>query len=172
MKTAISSDPHLEATIAVQAAVIDELRAANAEQARLIATIRTRVAELERRLGPGLLELVQAAVFGCLRKPGRTERHAAERAVHRRPGKQPGAPGRSRVGQLSPLNHLNEHHRPRFDGHTDLPQPAATYRSWPSRSVASCANQVTSPPIGGARWVLIDDLAIDPRLWPWVRAGA
>jgi transposase len=41
----------LEATVAVQAAVITELRAANAEQARLIAMLQARVAELERRLG-------------------------------------------------------------------------------------------------------------------------
>ena len=34
-----SSDLDLEATVAVQAAVIAELRAANAEQARLIATL-------------------------------------------------------------------------------------------------------------------------------------
>jgi transposase len=43
--------PDLEATVAVQAAVIAELRAANAEQARLIATLQARLAELERRLG-------------------------------------------------------------------------------------------------------------------------
>jgi uncharacterized coiled-coil protein SlyX len=46
-----SSDPDLEATVAVQAAVIVELRAANAAQARLIATLQAWVAELERRLG-------------------------------------------------------------------------------------------------------------------------
>jgi transposase len=51
-----SLDP--DATVAVQAAVIVELRAANAtlaavnaERARLIATLQARVAELERRLG-------------------------------------------------------------------------------------------------------------------------
>jgi uncharacterized coiled-coil protein SlyX len=46
-----SPDPDLEATVAVQAAVIVELRAANAEQARLIDTLKARVVELERRLG-------------------------------------------------------------------------------------------------------------------------
>jgi acyl transferase domain-containing protein len=51
-------DPDLGATVAVEAAVIAELRAANAtlaavnaEQARLIALLQGRVAELERRLG-------------------------------------------------------------------------------------------------------------------------
>jgi uncharacterized coiled-coil protein SlyX len=58
-----SSDPELEATVAVQAAVIVELRAATAEQARLVATLQARVAELERRLGKGLLKLFQAAVL-------------------------------------------------------------------------------------------------------------
>jgi uncharacterized coiled-coil protein SlyX len=46
-----SPDPELEATVAVQAVVIAELRAANAEQARLIVTLQARLAELERRLG-------------------------------------------------------------------------------------------------------------------------
>jgi uncharacterized coiled-coil protein SlyX len=41
----------LEATVAIQATVIAELRASNAEQARLIATLQTRMVELERRLG-------------------------------------------------------------------------------------------------------------------------
>jgi uncharacterized coiled-coil protein SlyX len=34
-----SPDPELEATVAIQAVVIAELRAANAEQARLIVTL-------------------------------------------------------------------------------------------------------------------------------------
>ena len=47
------SDPaaDLEATVAVQAAVIVGLRAANAEQAGVIEVLRARVAELERQLG-------------------------------------------------------------------------------------------------------------------------
>ena len=53
-----SSDLDLEATVAVQAAVIAELRAANAEQARLIATLQAR---------QGFLQLLQAAVLG---RPG------------------------------------------------------------------------------------------------------
>ena len=47
----VSADPDLEATVAVQAAVIVELRAVNAEQVRLIARLQARVAELECRLG-------------------------------------------------------------------------------------------------------------------------
>jgi uncharacterized coiled-coil protein SlyX len=51
LEAAISSPgPDLEATVTVQAAVIAELRAANAEQVRLIATLQARVTELERRL--------------------------------------------------------------------------------------------------------------------------
>jgi hypothetical protein len=46
-----SPDPDLEATVAVQAAVIAGLRAANAEQARLIDTLKARVVDLERPLG-------------------------------------------------------------------------------------------------------------------------
>jgi hypothetical protein len=38
----VISSPDLEGTVAVQAAVIVELRAANAEQARLIATLQAR----------------------------------------------------------------------------------------------------------------------------------
>jgi hypothetical protein len=77
------------ATIAVQAAVIAELRAANAEQARLIATLQAQVAELERRLGK---DSSKPPSTDGLRKPRRLERQAAEQPV-RRPGKQPGAPG-------------------------------------------------------------------------------
>jgi uncharacterized coiled-coil protein SlyX len=59
-----SPDLDREATVAVQAAVIAELRAANAEQARLIATLHARLAELERRLGKDFFQLLQAAVLG------------------------------------------------------------------------------------------------------------
>jgi transposase len=41
----------LEATLAVQAAIIAELRAVNAAQAQAIAALEARVAQLERRLG-------------------------------------------------------------------------------------------------------------------------
>jgi uncharacterized coiled-coil protein SlyX len=46
-----SPEPDLEATVAVQAAVIAELRAANASLVAANATLQARVAELERRLG-------------------------------------------------------------------------------------------------------------------------
>jgi transposase len=88
-----SPDPDLEATVAVQAAVIAELRAANAEQARLIATLRARVAELERRLGRDSSNSSKPPSSDGLRKPARAEPRAAEHLQHRRPGKQPGAPG-------------------------------------------------------------------------------
>jgi transposase len=95
-----SSDPDLEATVAVQAAVIFELRAtnaelvvANAEQARLIVTLQTRVAELERRLGKDSSNSSMPPSSDGLRKPARAARGAHGRAEHRRPGKQPGAPG-------------------------------------------------------------------------------
>ncbi len=73
--------------------VIAELRAANAEQACLIATLQARVAELERRLGRDSSNSSKPPSSDGLRKPVRVERRAAERAEHRRPGKQPGAPG-------------------------------------------------------------------------------
>jgi transposase len=88
-----SPDPDLEATVAVQAAVIVELRAANAEQACLIATLQARVAELERRLGKDSSNSSMPPSSDGLRKPARAARRADGRAEHRRPGKQPGAPG-------------------------------------------------------------------------------
>ena len=94
MEAAIPSpDPDLEATVAVQAAVIAELRAANAEQARLIATLQARVAELERRLGKDSSNSSKPPSSDGLRKPARAARRIDGRAEHRRPGKQPGAPG-------------------------------------------------------------------------------
>ena len=81
--------------MAVQAAVIAELRAANAEQARLIATLQARVAELERRLGQDSSNSSKPPSSDGLRKPARAERRAAERAQDRRPGKQPAPPART-----------------------------------------------------------------------------
>jgi uncharacterized coiled-coil protein SlyX len=59
------------AAIGVQAAVIAELRAANAEQARLIATLQTRVAELKRRLGKDSSNSSKPPSSDGLRKPVR-----------------------------------------------------------------------------------------------------
>jgi transposase len=88
-----SPDPDLEATVAVQAAVIAGLRAANAEQARLIDTLKARVVELERRLGKDSSNSSKPPSSDGLGKPARAARRADGRAEDRRPGKQPGAPG-------------------------------------------------------------------------------
>jgi transposase len=84
--------PGLEATVAVQAAVIAELRAVNAEQARLIVTLQARLVELERRLGKDSSNSSKPPSSDGLRKPVRAGRRADnERPARRRPGKQPGA---------------------------------------------------------------------------------
>jgi len=94
VEAAIASPvPDLEATVAVQAVVIAELRAVNAEQARLIATLQARVVELERRLGKDSSNSSKPPSSDGLRKPARTGRQDDERAARRRPGKQPDAPG-------------------------------------------------------------------------------
>jgi transposase/uncharacterized coiled-coil protein SlyX len=89
----VITSPGLEATVAVQSAVIAELRAANAEQARLIATLQARVAELERRLGKDSSNSSKPPSSDGLRKPARVGRRADGQTARRRPGKQPGAPG-------------------------------------------------------------------------------
>jgi transposase len=73
--------------------VIAELRAVNAEQARLIAALQARVAELERRLGKDSSNSSKPPSSDGLRKPARAERRDAGQTQGRRPGKQPGAPG-------------------------------------------------------------------------------
>src|SRR5512132_3113609 len=88
-----SPTPDLEATVVVQAAVIAELRAVNAEQARLIAALQARVVELERRLGKDSSNSSKPPSSDGLRKPARAERRDAEQTEGRRPGKRPGAPG-------------------------------------------------------------------------------
>jgi transposase len=94
LEAAISSPgPDLEATVTVQAAVIAELRAANAEQVRLIATLQARVTELERRLSRDSSNSSKPPSSDGLGKPARAERRDAEQTQGRRPGKQPGAPG-------------------------------------------------------------------------------
>jgi transposase/uncharacterized coiled-coil protein SlyX len=87
------SEADLEATVAVQAAVIVELRTANAEQARLITTLEARAVELERRLGKDSYNSSKPPSSDGLRKPARAARRTDGRAEDRRPGKQPGAPG-------------------------------------------------------------------------------
>jgi transposase len=103
-----SRDPELEATVAVQAVVIAELRAANAEQARLIARLQARVVELERQLGKDSSNSSKPPSSDGLRKPPRAERRADERAAHRRPGKQPGAPG-AHLAQVATPDQVVEH---------------------------------------------------------------
>jgi transposase len=84
----------LEATVAVQAAIIAELRAVNTAQVQAIAALEARVAELERRLGTDSSNSSKPPSSDGLRKPARTRRRGAEQAAGRRtPGKQPGAPG-------------------------------------------------------------------------------
>jgi transposase len=109
-----SPNSDLDATVAVQAAVIAELRAANAtlaavnaEQARLIATLQARVAELERRLGKDSSNSSKPPSSDGLRKPSRVDRGAAEPA-RRRPGKQPGAPG-AHLAQVAQPDQIVEH---------------------------------------------------------------
>jgi transposase len=80
----------LEATVAVQAAIIAELRAVNAAQAQAIAALEARVAELERRLGTDSSNSSKPPSSDGLRKPVRTRQRGGERAEGRR---QPGAPG-------------------------------------------------------------------------------
>jgi transposase len=88
----------LEATVAVQAMVIAELRGANAEQARVIAeqaevieALRAQVAELERQLGRHSGNSSKPPSSDGLGKPPSPRRERRDRG--RRPGKQPGTPG-------------------------------------------------------------------------------
>jgi transposase/uncharacterized coiled-coil protein SlyX len=104
----LSRIPDLEATVAVQAAVIAELRAANAEQARLIAALQARGVELERRLGKDSSNSSKPPSSDGLRKPSRAERRADQQAVRRRPGKQPGAPG-AYMAQVAEPDEVVEH---------------------------------------------------------------
>jgi len=84
----------LEATVAVQASIIAELRAVNGVQAQAIAALEARVADLERRLGKDSSNSSMPPSSDGLRKPARTRQRGAEQAEGRRaPGKQPDAPG-------------------------------------------------------------------------------
>jgi uncharacterized coiled-coil protein SlyX len=94
----IPPDPlDLEATVAVQAAIIAELRAANAALRAQVAALEAanaaleaRVAELERRLGQDSSNSSKPPSQDGLRKPTRLPRGDPG---GRRPGKQPGAAG-------------------------------------------------------------------------------
>jgi uncharacterized coiled-coil protein SlyX len=81
--------PDLEATFAVQAAVIAELRAANAEQARLIATLQARLAELERRLGKGSSNSSKPPSSDRLGKPARASVASTSRPSSAGPASSP-----------------------------------------------------------------------------------
>jgi len=105
----------LEATVAVQAAAIAELRAVNAEQVRLIAALQTRVVELERRLGKDSSNSSKPPSSDGLRKPARAQRRTAEQTEGRRPGKQPGAPG-AHLAQVERPDEVVEHAPERCGG--------------------------------------------------------
>jgi Family of unknown function (DUF6444) len=78
-------DHDLAAMVAVQAALIGELRAANA-------ALAARVGELERRLGKDSSNSSKPPSSDGLGRPARTRRRGADQAAERRePGKQPGA---------------------------------------------------------------------------------
>ena len=77
--------------MAVQVAVIAELRVVNAEQARMIIEVQGRVAELERRLAKdSSTSSKPPSSDGLARRPAPARQR---RAGGRRPGRQPGTPG-------------------------------------------------------------------------------
>jgi hypothetical protein len=88
--------------------VIAELGAVNAEQARLIAALQSRVAELERRLGKDSSNSSMPPSSDGLRKPTRAERRGDHGAARGRPGKQPGAPG-AHLAQVAEPDEVVEH---------------------------------------------------------------
>jgi len=110
-----SLDPDLEATVAVQAAVIAELRAANASLVAANAALEARVAELERRLGQDSSNSSKPPSTDGLRKPARVQRRATEQAEGRRSGKQRGAPG-AHLAQVERPDEVVEHAPDRCGG--------------------------------------------------------
>jgi transposase len=109
-------DHDLAAMVAVQAALIGELRAANAalhakvgELQRANAALAARVGELERRLGKDSSNSSKPPSSDGLGKPARAQRRAADQAAGRRkPGKQPGAPG-AHLAQVAEPDQVVEH---------------------------------------------------------------
>ena len=95
--------------------MIAELRAVNAEQARLIAVLQARVVELERRLGKDSSNSSKPPSSDGLGKPARAERRDAEQTEGRRPGKQPGAPG-AHLAQVERPDEVVEHAPERCGG--------------------------------------------------------
>jgi transposase len=94
--------------VAVQAAVIVQLRAANAEQARVIEVLQARVAELERQLGKHSGNSSKPPSSDGLAKPPAPTRERRGGARGRRPGKQPGAPG-AHLAQIAEPDQVVEH---------------------------------------------------------------
>jgi transposase len=141
-----SPDLDLEATVAVQAMVIEQLReanarlvAANAEQASLIATLNARVAELERRLGKDSSNSSRPPSSDGLGKPpAPRRRQRGGRAV----GKQPGAPG-AHLAQVSDPDEVVVH-RPVVCG--------------------GCGGDLTLAPVTGVEARQVFDLP-EVRLW-------
>jgi transposase len=120
--------------------VIDQLREANAEQARLIAALEARVAELERRLGKDSSNSSRPPSQDGLGKPPAPRRE--RRGGGRRPGKQPGAPGA----------HLAQ-----------VPEPDAVVVHRPER-FQGCGGDLTLAPVMGVEARQVFDLP-EIRLW-------
>jgi transposase len=127
--------------------VIDQLRqanaslvAVNAEQARLIATLQARVAELERRLGKDSSNSSRPPSQDGLGKPPapRQQRRGGGRA----PGKQPGAPG-AHLAQVPDPDQVVVHRPERCDG---------------------CGGDLTLAPVTGVEARQVVDLP-QVRLW-------
>jgi transposase len=95
-EAALLPDPDLDPAggpgeVAALAAVVVELRALVAEQARVIEGLQARVAELERQLGKHSRNSSKPPSSEGLGKPPAPS--PQRRAGQRKPGKQPGAPG-------------------------------------------------------------------------------